>query len=102
MLKKVFHNLIDNTARHGGHAARITVDCCTEGQTLVISYRDDGIGVPATEKERVFERGHGKNTGMGLFLVREVLSMTKITIVENGTEGQGAKFELRVPPGGHR
>jgi hypothetical protein len=39
---------------------------------------------------------------MGLFLVREVLSMTDITIVENGVEGEGARFEMRIPPGRYR
>jgi signal transduction histidine kinase len=102
MLRKVFHNLIDNSVRHGGHATNVALDCHMEGLDLIISYRDDGVGVPLKEKELIFERGYGKNTGMGLFLVREVLSMTHIAIVENGVEGQGARFDLRVQPGGYR
>jgi PAS domain S-box-containing protein len=102
MLRKVFHNLIDNSVRHGGHATNVALDCHMEGLDLIISYRDDGVGVPLKEKELIFERGYGKNTGMGLFLVREVLSMTHIAIVEIGVEGQGARFDLRVQPGGYR
>ena len=58
---------------------------------------DDGDGVAAEEKEKIFERGFGKNTGMGLFLSREILSITGITIKETGEPGMGARFEMTVP-----
>ena len=48
-------------------------------------------------KEKIFERGYGKNTGLGLFLVREILSLTDMTIRENGEPGKGARFEILVP-----
>jgi signal transduction histidine kinase len=71
-----------------------------------IIWEDNGKGIPAEEKERIFERGYGKNTGLGLFLVREILGITDITIAEAGTEGRGARFEMTVPHGayhaGHR
>ena len=63
---------------------------------------DDGDEVPAGEKERIFTRGFGKNTGLGLFLSREILAITGITITENGTPGKGARFEIVVPKGGYR
>jgi K+-sensing histidine kinase KdpD len=50
------------------------------------------------EKERIFERGFGKNTGLGMFLVREILTLTGITISETGEPGRGARFEILVPP----
>jgi signal transduction histidine kinase len=50
-------------------------------------------------KEKIFERGFGKNTGLGLFLAREILVITGITITENGTPGKGARFEITVPKG---
>ena len=52
---------------------------------------------PAEEKEKIFERGYGKNTGLGLFLAREILSITGITIRETGKPGKGARFEIAVP-----
>jgi len=68
----------------------------------LIVCEDDGVGVPAEEKELIFERGFGKNTGLGLALSREILSITGITITENGEPGRGARFELKVPKGAYR
>ena len=53
-------------------------------------------------RRRIFERGFGKNTGLGLFLVREILAITGITIRETGTAGTGARFEITVPRGRYR
>jgi signal transduction histidine kinase len=63
---------------------------------------DDGNGVVAKEKEKIFERGFGKNTGFGLALSREILAITGITITENGEPGKGARFEMLVPEGAYR
>jgi uncharacterized 2Fe-2S/4Fe-4S cluster protein (DUF4445 family)/signal transduction histidine kinase len=102
MLNKVFHNLIDNTIRHGGGARQASLSYELEGEELLLHYRDDGVGIAKEEKELVFERGFGKNTGLGLFLVREILSITGIHIAEVGTPGKGADFAMRVPKGGFR
>ncbi len=48
-------------------------------------------------RESIFIRGKGKNTGLGLFLIREILSITGIMIHENGIVGRGARFEITVP-----
>jgi signal transduction histidine kinase len=63
---------------------------------------DDGPGIPEENKERIFEKGFGNNTGLGLFLTREILGITGITIRETGEPGTGARFELTVPPGSYR
>jgi signal transduction histidine kinase len=102
MLNKVFHNLIDNTIRHGEHARQCGLSYELDGDQLVLHYRDDGVGIPEEEKSLVFERGFGKNTGLGLFLVREILSITGIEIAEIGKLGKGVDFAIRVPPGGFR
>ncbi len=54
------------------------------------------------DKERIFEWGFGKNTGLGLALSREILGITGITIHESGSPGKGAMFEITVPPGSFR
>ena len=64
-------------------------------------------GVSAEEKKRLFTRGFGKNTGLGLFLSREILAITGITITGiaitgNGVPGKGARFEITVPKGAYR
>jgi signal transduction histidine kinase len=50
----------------------------------------------------IFRRGYGKHTGFGLFLCREVLALTGMTILENGEEGKGVRFEISVPMGNYR
>ena len=103
LLGKVFYNLIDNALSHGGDAMRtIRVSSQESGAGLVIVFEDDGTDIPAKEKENIFLRGFGANTGLGLFLTREILSITGITIIENGVPGKGARFEISVPKGGYR
>ena len=65
--------------------------------TGLYSYLQNGEGIPAAYKEKCFERGVGKNTGWGLFLVREILAVTRITIAETGEPGKGARFEMHIP-----
>lgn len=102
MLPKVFMNLVDNSVRHGVCATDLWIECAEDPAGLIIAFNDNGVGIPSADKERIFNRGYGKNTGLGLFLVREVLKFTNISIIENGSEGQGARFELKVPPGSYR
>jgi len=72
------------------------------GDDHLIVCEDDGEGIPVEEREKVFEWGFGKNTGLGLFLSREILDITGITIKETGEPGTGARFELTVPKGAWR
>ena len=74
----------------------------TTGEDLVIVVEDNGTGIPLGEKQKIFENGYGKNTGLGLFLVREILSITGMTIQETGEPGKGARFEISVPKGTFR
>src|SRR5271157_646476 len=99
MLEKVFYNLIDNALRYGGNLSTITITSQKNGDTIVICCQDDGGGIAEAEKEKIFESGFGKNTGQGLFLVREILQISGISIKENGCPGTGARFELHVPEG---
>ncbi len=99
MLEKVFFNLLDNSIRHGQRVTRIRVSAHSSGDDLVVVWEDNGVGIAPDEKEQIFERGFGKNTGLGMFLVREILTLTGITIAETGEPGKGARFEIRVPKG---
>jgi signal transduction histidine kinase len=102
LLPKVFHNLMENTLRYGNRPGRIDVHCERSGTDMLIVYEDRGQGIPVEEKKKVFEKGFGKGTGLGLFLIREILSITGIDIQENGVPGQGIRFEMRVPQGRFR
>lgn len=102
MLEKVFFNLVDNAVRHGERVTEIRVCCEQDKDGMVIVVCDDGIGVPDERKKIIFEHGYGTHTGFGLFLAREILAITGITIEETGVSGKGARFEMRVPPDGFR
>jgi PAS domain S-box-containing protein len=99
---KVPYNLIDNSMRHGEHVNRVKMFTEKVGDAMMIVYEDNGVGIGLDEKEQIFDKGHGKNTGLGLFLIREVLAITGTTIKESGQPGRGARFEIMVPPGGWR
>jgi PAS domain S-box-containing protein len=99
LFEKVVYALIDNAIRHGGTVGTVRFACVPAGEGLVLVCEDDGVGIPSDEKERVFDRAHGRNSGYGLFLAREVLAITGLSIRETGTPGKGARFEILVPHG---
>jgi signal transduction histidine kinase len=102
LIVKVFFNLIDNAQRHGGTITTIRFSfSATDGGGIILC-EDDGDGVAREVKERIFERGFGKNTGFGLAISREILDITGITIKETGEPGRGARFEILVPKGAYR
>ncbi len=67
-----------------------------------ITVADNGMGISPEDKPHLFERGFGKNTGLGLFPSREILSITGISISETGIPGKGAQFEIAIPEGAFR
>ncbi|MGH9026937.1 MAG: ATP-binding protein [Acidimicrobiia bacterium] len=104
-LERVLVNLLENARTHGGGATAVSVHR-SDGQ-VQIAVDDDGPGVPAKERERVFERffrgaasgrrGTTSGTGLGLALVAEhARAMHGRAWVED-TPGGGARFVLEVP-----
>jgi len=95
LLEKVFYNLIDNALRYGFKLSRIRLYFEDGGERPVLVVED--VGIQEKEKELIFERGYGHNTGLGLFLCREILSITGTDIKESGRYGDGARFEITIP-----
>jgi PAS domain S-box-containing protein len=102
LIVKVFYNLVDNAIRYGEKITTIRFSVRENGSDKIIVCEDDGVGIPADKKEKIFGRGYGNNTGLGLFLCREILDITHITIRETGEPGRGARFEMTVPTGACR
>jgi len=98
MLIRVIENLIDNSLRHGGHVTAIRCVTETNGSGVRFVYEDNGVGIPDPEKPLLFKQGYGKNTGFGLFLSKEILSITGLSITEEGAYGRGARFVITIPP----
>jgi PAS domain S-box-containing protein len=101
LIEKVFYNLMENSLRHGKTVTKIRLSWREEPDGLVIVYEDNGVGVPDGVKEKIFRREYFQNTGLGLYLIREILAITGIRILECGVEGEGARFEMKVPHGNY-
>jgi len=102
LIEKVFYNLMENSIRHGEHITTMAFSYHETPEGLVIVYTDNGVGIAAEDKERIFIRGFGKNTGLGMFLSREILGITGIVIKETGEQGKGVRFEISVPGENYR
>ncbi|MGB8308606.1 MAG: ATP-binding protein [Methanoregula sp.] len=96
-VEKAVAQLLDNSVRHGQTVSSINISIQEEKVGSVLVIEDNGVGIPDSDKERIFERGFGKNTGWGLFLAREILAITDMTITETGVPGNGARFEIHIP-----
>jgi len=99
LLEKVFYNLVENALRYGRKLTRITFSSRLSGDSITLVCEDNGDGVPEEFKEAIFKRQYFKHTGFGLFLSREILGITGLSIRESGEPGKGARFEITVPPG---
>jgi PAS domain S-box-containing protein len=97
LLKTVFYNLFENAIMHEGKMTKIQVSGVATPGGYMIVVEDDGRGIPPGDKKRIFEKGYGKHTGLGLFLVKEVLAITSISIEETGEYSKGARFRIFVP-----
>ncbi len=102
LFQKAFYNLFDNALSHGESVSEISLSFREAGEKAVIEVMDNGTGISADMKEAIFDKSVGKNTGFGLFLVKNIFSITGMEIRETGCEGKGARFEITVPPGNWR
>jgi PAS domain S-box-containing protein len=102
LLERAFFNLVENTLLHGGAVTTIRITFHESGEGAAIIIEDNGTGIPTFDKQKIFTKGYGKNAGLGLFLVQEILSITGIRIRESGEYHKGSRFELLVPPEGYR
>jgi PAS domain S-box-containing protein len=102
LFKNVFCSLMDNSLRHGDHVTHVDYSVRETNDDLIIVYRDDGVGIVDDDKKKLFRKGSGRHTGLGLFLSQEILAVTGIGITENGEPGTGVQFEITVPRGVYR
>lgn len=103
-------NLMDNAARYSGESKYIGVRLRAEESRVVLEVEDHGIGVPESEREKIFQQfyrahnGTGKGGyGLGLFLVQHIMEAHGGTIELESEVGQGSVFRLIFPgqiPGG--
>ena len=98
MICEIFHNLIDNTLKYGQKTTKIRM--CTKSNddgSHSIIYEDDGVGLDERAKKHLFQKGFGKGTGYGLYLISQICEVYSWTVQENGEQGKGVRFEFRIP-----
>jgi PAS domain S-box-containing protein len=99
-LRQMFYNFIDNTRKYGQKTTTIKVHCKkTDQGNLELLYEDDGVGISAENKLKLFSEGFrtGGSTGFGLFLTKKMIEVYDWEIAENGTPGEGVKFTITIP-----
>lgn len=99
---KALQYILENTVRYAGKPPVMRISLKDAGTHAELVFEDDGAGIPVKEKMRIFERGFGKGVGWGLFLAKEILGVTGITIVENGEPEKGVRFVLTLPADTYR
>ncbi|WP_342676110.1 histidine kinase N-terminal 7TM domain-containing protein [Methanofollis sp. UBA420] len=102
LFEKVFYTLFENAVRHGRGVTRVTVTFEETMDQGILAMEDDGKGVADAIKGRIFDKNVGSHTGLGLFITREVLMTTGISIRETGIPWKGARFEVCVPEDRYR
>jgi signal transduction histidine kinase len=104
LLFQVFSNILSNGIKYSPNGARIEVAMTETVDEIAVVISDRGIGIPASDLDRVFERYHrGGNvsgivgTGVGLYLVKMVVDLHHGTVEVQSREGEGSRFTVRLP-----
>ena len=96
-LMEILGNLIDNACKYGNHVVVIKIE--HSDNTLVLCFSDDGLGIPALQREAILQRGVRLDTveagqGMGLALVKEILDAYQANIEISNSSLGGACFKV--------
>lgn len=103
-LRVILGNLIDNALSHASSAGRIDVNIRRDGDAVVLEVVDDGPGIPAEERERVFDRFYRRpgsespGSGLGLAIVRRIAERHGASVaLEDAPGGRGLAVRIRFP-----
>ena len=105
-LMSAVYNLLDNAVKYSESGSKVLVELKSDGQIVDIAVKDQGIGIPSRDLERIFERFYRVDqarsratggTGLGLSIVRHVANNHNGNIFVESREGSGSVFTLRLP-----
>jgi signal transduction histidine kinase len=105
-LARVFWNLLDNAVKYSPESRTVWVDVSGAGKRLIVRVRDEGIGIPATERGEIFGkfvRGSAshkagiRGTGVGLAMARQIVAAHDGAILVESEPGQGSVFTVLLP-----
>ena len=104
LLYQLFSNLLSNAVKYSPGGGAIGVEAEMRADEIVVAVADRGIGIPANDLERLFERYHrGGNvsgivgTGVGLYLVKMVADLHRGRVEVTSAEGAGSRFTVHLP-----
>jgi signal transduction histidine kinase len=104
-LRSIVGNLVDNAIRYGRNGGRVVVVLALRGEGWTLSVADDGLGIPAVDRDRVFERFYRgdheetQGTGLGLAIVRAAAARLGGTVhITDGLDGRGCTFFVQFLP----
>lgn len=105
-IMSVINNLLENAIKYSKHKPRIAVILAYDATSLTIEVRDNGQGVPISERKRIFEKFYrigseetrkSKGTGLGLFIVDQIVRAHKGSITVSENEPKGSIFKINMP-----
>ena len=108
-LKQALSNLLDNAMKYSADRRCIRVEARREGAGVAVEVADQGIGIPVSERERIFEKFYRigrsetqgrRGSGVGLALVKHIVQAHGGRVTVDGAPGEGSRFTLHLPPGG--
>jgi two-component system sensor histidine kinase KdpD len=105
LMEQALFNALDNAARYSPPGASVRIDAATRGDELVIRIEDSGPGIPAAERERVFDMFHriahgdrvGSGTGLGLAICRGILAAHGGSVEVLATDAPGTTLRFVLP-----
>lgn len=104
LLDIVWNNLLSNAFKFTAQNGEVTVNACKENNRIIVSVADSGCGINECHLQHIFDKFYQadsshktKGNGLGLALVREILSITKGEIKVESTPGKGSRFTVTVP-----
>lgn len=105
---QVLGNLVDNAVRHTPAGGTVTVTSSLDGSAARVSVVDTGAGIPAAEREKLFDRFYRADesrtraaggSGLGLAIVKAIVDLHGGTVTINANEGAGTEVEVTLPAG---
>src|SRR6185436_17349233 len=111
-LRQVLANLLDNAVKYSPEGGTVTVAARRQDDHVEVTVSDEGVGIPEAEQERIFRKfyradGSGPRagqggTGLGLFIVRGLVTAMGGRIWVRSREGEGSRFTFELPASASR
>jgi PAS domain S-box-containing protein len=100
-LRQVLDQLVSNAMKYSPEGRKVTVSARRRADKVEVAVVDEGVGIPASERERIFSKfytaGSGQGTGLGLFIAQGLVREMGGRIWVDSEEGRGSRFAFELP-----